>query len=1582
MKKTLAVLFAAALFALALCTCASAETLGDWAYRLDEDGFAHITAYLNSDVRSVEIPKKVDGHYVTGIDEGAFSSGISSVLVPGTVMEIADGAFGNDTRLRAYNGSAALDYAKKHGLSSKNLSTLEFTPAVVDFTGLSSGEYSYTSSGIRLHKAHAKRLKTGSLFFLPPDRRNEMGDGYVVRSMSANGDWVNIAMAEADPALILERISVNVKNLQPDYDNIIVLDKAVSNLQVTPRAAIGGIGKDLSFTYKDGALTANFNIGLMLDGLILEVDMMPFKVEEFVCQTTLDARSEIIFQRKAHFEKDILDVPFMTVAGVVKARAIVTLTCDVTGTITLNARFATTNTVSYDEDEGWSYEMNGADYDCSVNGKVEFEPELAIPTLAISVPVAENIAEFSLLVALPTKAEASFEPLHPATQVCADLTMDLTMELSAWVGLYKEDVLDMRLKWRSGRVPVWSDNWHMEDGMPVEACTKHIRKLCFDAGFDLSLPPVYGEPDMEVAIPSAYYGIVRPGYTLLGWYRYPAGTENNEEIPRLFTPVEDVTTIYALWQRDDTPEQDFSVPLDPSEIPAADTAASSAFRGVFRVNTHDMSNITFPTLADYAKVVPYNGTTEADYLKWVEGYGSLHAFYSFGNAGNTSITSRAWAEGYTHTDGAAYNTNLTSVSLPSTLTRVGSFKHCTSLPYIALPPNLDDYSGDIFYGCTSLENIAPLPAGFSSITSNTFGGCVSLKTLDFSATSLTTIPSEAFYGLTSLKEVRLPATLTSIGDGAFSHTAIENIALPASVTSIRGGFKDAQALKEVTIPSVLQDSYSAFENCVSLETVNLPAGTTELGGNMFKNCYNLASITLPDNKLSIGASCFENCVSLHGMSTLDIEVSTIGQYAFRNVRGLNTVILRGDEIRIDQGAFINSDIETLIIDCDTLYIHGLAFSGCPQLKEIDIRARTADVSFEDLSILTRASVQCSESARICFYRCEAMTDLSVVCPQIDKLVVSPALSLTNLHLEGAVKEGELFYPAFKEFKHHMNGEDFNLRIFSYMLERVEITGKLGSIGKGVFSGCKNLTEVVLPEMTGSIKESAFSKCGFTEFVVPEGATAIEAVAFGYCASLETITIPDSVTDIFGGFSTNYYSQETYKYGAFDGCSALKWVNCIEGGPIDQLAYSTGIAAGNPETATLYTLHFAGKEAPLQESIEAEPGQTVVLPTIFLRANQPYVFAGWFADEACTESVSSPYIMPDHDTTLYSGVTLRIVAPNAAALVVDGDTLVSYDSSGVFFVPDGITTIKSGAIGPSVEIVHLPASVSSIEPGAFAQASALHSFFVDGANPYFYASDDALYAAGGTLVACPQQLRDALVMHEGATAIGADAFNWANGANIFHTLRIPDSVTSAAPDAFDHLDQTTKIYGPLDGPVAEAAMNVGLPYNRYLVLFMTGDEFIGAAETTAGRLLPEVPPPSRANMIFRGWSLEEDGKAINLNSFTMPRDTLLVYAVWSENNTEDYVWLTLPQNLSAIEAHAFSNTPVQAVRCPEALERIETCAFQNCSNMTYIIIPSPDTVIESDAFSGCNHSNFTICSPEDGLAHQFAQENGIIWVPLE
>lgn len=103
-----------------------------------------------------------------------------------------------------------------------------------------------------------------------------------------------------------------------------------------------------------------------------------------------------------------------------------------------------------------------------------------------------------------------------------------------------------------------------------------------------------------------------------------------------------------------------------------------------------------------------------------------------------------------------------------------------------------------------------------------------------------------------------------------------------------------------------------------------------------------------------------------------------------------------------------------------------------------------------------------------------------------------------------------------------------------------------------FSGCKNLTNITIPNSVATIGNDAFQHCsGLTNIIIPDSVTTIGPEAFYYCTGLTKITIPNKVTNI------GMY--------AFAGCSKLAHVTML---PVTPPDISSGIFASAVALTTI------------------------------------------------------------------------------------------------------------------------------------------------------------------------------------------------------------------------------------------------------------------------------------------------------------------------------------------------------------------------------------------------------------------------------
>jgi len=119
-----------------------------------------------------------------------------------------------------------------------------------------------------------------------------------------------------------------------------------------------------------------------------------------------------------------------------------------------------------------------------------------------------------------------------------------------------------------------------------------------------------------------------------------------------------------------------------------------------------------------------------------------------------------------------------------------------------------------------------------------------------------------------ITHVVIPAGVTKIGDGAFSHAAkLVSVTISEGVTEIgRTSFMDCRALQTVVLPqSLITIGDFAFNGCATLREITLPASLKGIGAHAFSYCKALTTVTIPDSVESIyfGEAAFKGCSNLN-----------------------------------------------------------------------------------------------------------------------------------------------------------------------------------------------------------------------------------------------------------------------------------------------------------------------------------------------------------------------------------------------------------------------------------------------------------------------------------------------------------------------------------------------------------------------------------------------------------------------------------------------------------------------------------------------------------------------------------------------
>lgn len=261
---------------------------------------------------------------------------------------------------------------------------------------------------------------------------------------------------------------------------------------------------------------------------------------------------------------------------------------------------------------------------------------------------------------------------------------------------------------------------------------------------------------------------------------------------------------------------------------------------------------------------------------------------------------------------------LESLELPDSVQSLGEyvFSNCYALQSVRLPRGLNTLPPYAFYYDIGLTEIA-LPDGLEHISEMSFVNCMSLKTLSVPA-SLTDFGLYSVLSCMGLEEIKVDSAnrvyrtndqgwlvtkdgkslvlypagreekSVSVANGierimpyAFSGSlALEAVRLPDSLTEIGdGAFADCRMLNSINLPFRLtQVSPSLFAHCANLTAVQIPANVTVIGSYAFY-CTGLTEITIPDTVTAIDGYAFCGCSQLREVS-VPKNVAEIGEKAF------------------------------------------------------------------------------------------------------------------------------------------------------------------------------------------------------------------------------------------------------------------------------------------------------------------------------------------------------------------------------------------------------------------------------------------------------------------------------------------------------------------------------------------------------------------------------------------------------------------------------------------------------------------------------------------------------------------------------
>ena len=278
---------------------------------------------------------------------------------------------------------------------------------------------------------------------------------------------------------------------------------------------------------------------------------------------------------------------------------------------------------------------------------------------------------------------------------------------------------------------------------------------------------------------------------------------------------------------------------------------------------------------------------------------------------------------------------MTSYTVPSYVDTIGSFVfyNCVNLESITIPDSVTYIGHSSFRGCTSLTSI-DIPSSVTTIGNQAFRNCTSLTNVNISS-GVTEIQTYAFYGCSSLASITVEAvTPPNLGTRAFDNTND----CPIFVEEDRvDAYKSAWPQYADRIQAIPQDN-TLFNSIVdrSVTSIDIPNDVTSIGQYAFRNCSSLTSVNIPDSVTSIGEHAFTGCTKLTNIGIPD-SVTIIGNAAFYGCTSLTSVSIGNGVTIIGSYVFTGcSALTSITIPDSVTSIGDGAFDGCSSLTSVTI----------------------------------------------------------------------------------------------------------------------------------------------------------------------------------------------------------------------------------------------------------------------------------------------------------------------------------------------------------------------------------------------------------------------------------------------------------------------------------------------------------------------------------------------------------------------------------------------------------------------------------------------------------------------
>ena len=396
-------------------------------------------------------------------------------------------------------------------------------------------------------------------------------------------------------------------------------------------------------------------------------------------------------------------------------------------------------------------------------------------------------------------------------------------------------------------------------------------------------------------------------------------------------------------------------------------------------------------------------------------------------------------------------------------------------------------------------------------------------------------------------------TLTVSGSGAISRVEewsglkIVRVVIEEGFTEIQSyAFSNLASLRTVTIGEGVKDLGTwAFSQNPALESVTLPDSVRYISAYAFQNCSALKTVNMPADLEKAETTAFEGC------DARDVFWGTVGGARWSITRDEHTMIVWGGDIgnydatgnRFSPLHYYNDLFDRVVIGEGVTHIGDEAFWSCDMVS-VEIQGPVTGIgggAFRHCSNLKKINLPDTLTGigSYAFQNCSSLTELvlpeSIIsvssyafqdCTSLRKINWPESLTSIGDHIFMGCTDLNTYYGYTGSAK--------------WTIDKKTQTLTLWGGGTGSYSASANdfspfhyynefFDHVIVGEDVTGLGRQVFWDCDMETIELWDGLTYIAQEAFQHCSNLKEIKLPDSVTDIGNN--------------AFFNCSALESINC-------------------------------------------------------------------------------------------------------------------------------------------------------------------------------------------------------------------------------------------------------------------------------------------------------------------------------------------------------------------------------------------------------------------------------------------------------